>query len=111
MKYCFDTVEVMITASDDITSSSLSHVLVPILSETEVSVVLEPGLEEDTHFTATLSFNSQQITTTTFCESPPSQSVDLSVCGLVHLHVCGVELFDAEIKDFNNEEMLHSCSE
>ena len=50
-----------------------THVLIPILSETGVSVVLESGLEEDTHFTATLSFNSQQITTTTFCESHPAR--------------------------------------
>ena len=44
-----------------------THVLVPTLREDRVSVVLESGLENETHYTAGLLFDSQHITTN-FCE-------------------------------------------
>ena len=77
MDYCFDTVIMVVSVSETVTGSGggasgesgETRVLVPILSETGVSVVLESDLEEDTHYTATLSFNSHLISTTTFCES------------------------------------------
>ena len=64
--YCFDTVAVII--SDSVGAVSLSHTLVPRLSGTAVNVELVSGLEQDTHFTASLFFNSQRIATTNFCE-------------------------------------------
>ena len=45
-----------------------THILVPILRNNNVSVVLESGLEEGAHYTATLFFDSQYITSTNFCE-------------------------------------------
>ena len=44
VSYCLDTVEVVINASDGETS----HVLVPELNGTGISITLESGLEEDT---------------------------------------------------------------
>ena len=75
-KYCFDTVEVRISQCSEVTASGMSdsgecdtgHVLVPTLNEGRVSVVVESGLEERTHYTATLSSHSQDITSTNFCE-------------------------------------------
>ena len=75
-KFCFDTVEVRIAQCSEVTASGMSgsgecdtgHVLVPLLNEERVSVVVESGLEEGTHYTATLSFDSQDITSTNFCE-------------------------------------------
>ena len=97
--YCFDTVVVTVSVSETVTGNGggasgesgddgETHVLVPILSETGVSVVLESHLEEDTHYTATLSFNSHLISTFTFCEYtvwPVTVDVDihLAKCHLV----------------------------
>ena len=68
--------EVRISQCSEVTASGMSdsgecdtdHVLVPILNEERVSVVVESGLEEGTHYTATLFFHSQYITSTNFCE-------------------------------------------
>ena len=62
--------EVMVTSCGVVTPSVVGngHVLVPILSEERVSVVVESGLEEGTHSTATLFCDSQYITSTNFCE-------------------------------------------
>ena len=74
MDYCFDTVEMVLWPVNETASGSgdrgdrETHVLVPILSETGVSVVLESDLDSDTHYKATLSVNSQPLTSTTFCE-------------------------------------------
>ena len=65
-KYCFDTVVVIVSDGDGAVSPS--HTLVPRLSGNEVSVELDSGQEQDTHFTASLFFNSQLIATTDFCE-------------------------------------------
>ena len=72
-KYCFDTVEVKVCQCSEVTASGsgecdTDHVLVPTLNEERVSVVVESGLEEGTHYTATLFFHSQYITSTNFCE-------------------------------------------
>ena len=70
-KYCFDTVEVRISQCSGMSDSGecdTGHVLVPTLNEGRVSVVVESGLEERTHYTATLFFDSQHITSTNFCE-------------------------------------------
>ena len=80
-KYCFDTLEVRISQCSEVTASGsgecdtndTDHVLVPTLNEERVSVVVESGLEEGTHYTATLFFHSQDITSTNFCEC---------ICGL-----------------------------
>ena len=69
--YCFDTVEMVLWPVNEIASGKgdrETHVLVPILSETGVSVVLESDLDSDTHYKATLSVNSLPLTSTTFCE-------------------------------------------
>ena len=71
MDYCFDTVEMMVTETAGDSGDSgdgETHVLVPILSETGVSMILESDLDSDTHYEATLSFNSKPFTSTTFCE-------------------------------------------
>ena len=65
--YCFDTVEVKVTTSDG--GVPLSHVLLPTLSDTGVSIILKSGLEKNAHFTATLLHESQLIATTNFCEN------------------------------------------
>ena len=65
--YCFDTVEVKITTSDG--GVSVSHVLLPTLSGTGVSIILESGIVKNAHFTATLLHESQLIATTNFCEN------------------------------------------
>ena len=68
--------EVKVCQCSEVTASGMSdsgecdtgHVLVPTLNEERVSVVVESGLEEGTHYTATLSSHSHDITSTNFCE-------------------------------------------
>ena len=83
--YCFDTVEMMTAGGSGDSENGETHVLVPILSETGVSVVLESDLESDTHYNATLSFNSQPFTSTTFCEY--TLSCGACLCVLMQVHI------------------------
>ena len=75
MNYCFDTVEVKVSQLSEVTGSGSgsdddeTNVLVPILRDNRVSVVLESGPEGGTFYTATLFFDSQDITSTNFCET------------------------------------------